>query len=55
MEPDYKRTAKKDANKSMAITVQGHEVALIFADAPNPQVVAQVRQALLSAYFPAKR
>ena len=40
---------------SMMISVEGHRVALHFADEPNPQVAAQVRQALLSYCFPAKQ
>lgn len=48
--------AEKGNNKpNMTMIVEGHEVALIFADTPNPQVAAQIRQVLLGAYFPAKR
>ena len=55
MESGYKRNTKKGVDSDMSITVQGHEVALCFADAPNPQVAAQVKQALLGVYFPVKR
>ena len=51
MEPDYKRTEKNDAHNSMAITVQGHKVALFFADQPNIQVALKIKQALLGTYL----
>lgn len=54
MQCSFRKETKKNGN-SITTTVQGREVALIFANAPNTQVVAQVRQALLGAYFPAKR
>ena len=55
MQSNYKRSVEENAHSSMAITVEGHQVALYFADEPNPQVAAQVRQALLSCCFPAKQ
>ena len=55
MQSDYKKEAKANEYNSMAITVEGHQVALYFADEPNPQVAAQVRQALLNCCFPAKQ
>lgn len=55
MQSTYKRSAEENARNSMAITVEGRQVALFFADEPNPQVAAQVRQALLGVCFPAKQ
>ena len=55
MQSAYKKEIKENEHNSMAITVEGHQVALYFADEPNPQVAAQVRQALLGACFPAKQ
>ena len=55
MQSNYKRNAEENAHNSMAITVEGRQVALHFADEPNPQVAEQVRQALLSCCFPAKK
>ena len=55
MQSDYKKEAKANEHNSMAITVEGHQVTLHFADEPNPQVAAQVRQALLNCFFPAKQ
>ena len=55
MQGDYKRSVEFNARDSMAITVEGRQVALYFADEPNPQVAVQVRQALLSCCFPAKQ
>lgn len=55
MQSNYKRSAEFSAHNSMAITVEGRQVALYFADEPNPQVAAQVRQALLSCCFPVKQ
>ena len=52
MERDLK-TAAKDALNSMAITVQGHDVALYFADHPNTQVALKIKQALLGTYLTA--
>ena len=52
MENGCKRIAKKDVHKSMAITVQGHEVTLLFADEPNTQVANKIKQALLGMYLP---
>ena len=52
MERDLK-TAAKDAHNSMAITVQGHDVALYFADHPNTQVTLKIKQALLGTYLTA--
>lgn len=46
---------KMNSGPTMDITVQGYEVALHFADKPNPQAAMQVRQALLSICLPAKR
>ena len=46
---------KSNSGKKMTTTIQGREVILYFADQPNPQVAAQVQQALLGAYFPSKR
>ena len=48
-------TINNSGNNSMTISVEGRQVALYFADEPNPQVAAQVRQALLSCCFPAKQ
>ena len=53
MQSNYKRNAEENARNSMAITVEGHQVALYFASEPNPQVAAQIKQALLSTCFPA--
>ena len=47
-------TANISQKNSMTISVEGRQVALFFADEPNPQVAVQVRQALLGAFFPAK-
>ena len=47
-------TINNSGNNSMTISVEGRQVALHFTDEPNPQVAAQVRQALLGACFPAK-
>ena len=55
MQSDYKSSYEKNMHNSMAITVEGHQVALHFTDEPNPQVAEQVRQALLSVCLPAKR
>lgn len=55
MQSDYKRSSEKNAHNSMTISVEGHQVALHFADEPNPQIAAQVRQALLSCCFPVKQ
>ena len=55
MQSDHKRYSEKSARSSMAITVEGHQVALYFANEPNPQVAVQVKQALLGSYFPEKR
>ena len=55
MQSDYKKEAEQNAHNSMAITVEGHQVALHFANEPNPQVAVQVKQALLGSYFPEKR
>ena len=49
-----KATSSSEKN-SMTISVEGRQVALHFADEPNPQVAKQVRQALLSCCFPAKQ
>lgn len=35
----------------ITITVQGHEVAMRFAEKPNLQVALQVKQALLGNYL----
>ena len=35
----------------MIITVQGREVAMQFAEKPNPQVALQVKQALMGNYL----
>ena len=40
---------KQDAR--MIITVQGREVAMQFAEKPNPQVALQVKQALMGNYL----
>ncbi len=53
MDRNYKGAAKKDAQRSMAITVQGHEVALFFEDQPNTQVALKIKQALLGTYLTA--
>ena len=42
---------KQDAR--MIITVQGREVAMQFAEKPNPQVALQVKQALMGNYLAA--
>ena len=55
MQSNYKRNAELNTHDSIAITVEGHQVALYFANEPNPQVAVQVRQALLSCCFPAKQ
>ena len=47
MQSAYKKEIKENEHNS--------QVALYFADEPNPQVAAQVRQALLGACFPAKQ
>lgn len=48
-------SSSEKSNNSMTISVEGHQVALYFADEPNPQVAEQVRQALFGACFPAKQ
>ena len=48
-------TINNNGKNSTTISVEGRQVALHFADEPNPQVAAQVRQALLSCCFPAKQ
>lgn len=53
MDRNYKDAVKKDDHSSMAITVQGHEVALLFADHPNTQVALKIKQALLGTYLTA--
>ena len=53
MDCEYKGAAKNDAHNSMAITVQGHKVALFFADQPNTQVALKIKQALLGTYLTA--
>ncbi len=53
MECNYRRNSPKGSHNSMAITVQGYQVALCFADEPNTQVAAQVKQALLGMYLAA--
>ena len=53
MEHNYERTTKKDDCNSMAITVQGHEVALIFSNQPNTQIALKIKQALLGTYLTA--
>ena len=55
MQSDHKRSPEKNAHKSMAIAVEGYQVALHFTDKPNPQVAEQIKQALLGVCFPAKR
>ena len=55
MENDYNRTVKKDAHQSMAITVQGHEVTLLFADEPNTQIALKIKKALLGTYLAAEK
>ncbi len=53
MECNYRRSSPKGGGSSMAITVQGYQVALRFADEPNTQVASQVKQALLGMYLAA--
>ena len=53
MDCEYKGAAKNNAHNSMAITVQGHKVALFFADQPNTQVALKIKQALLGTYLTA--
>lgn len=55
MENDYNKIAKKNAHQSMAITVQGHEVTLLFADEPNTQIALKIKQALLGTYLTAEK
>ena len=55
MENDHNKTVKKEAYQSMAITVQGHEVTLFFADEPNTQIALKIKQALLGTYLTAEK
>ena len=48
-------TININEKNSMTISVEGRQVDLHFANKPNPQVAAQVRQALLSCCFPVKQ
>ena len=44
------RTQAANSQK-MKITVQGRRVVLCFAEKPNPEVAARVKQALLGTYM----
>ena len=53
MENSYKRSAEENAHNSMAITVEGHQVALYFAREPDIQVALKIKQALLGTFLTA--
>lgn len=40
----------EEETPEMHITVQGYKVTLCFAEKPNPEAAALVKQTLLSAY-----
>jgi len=46
---------KTTGPSSMKVKVDGHEVTLHFAPEPDLHVAIWVKQALLSAYLPAKK
>lgn len=49
------KAEEKKRNTRMTVTVQGREVSMQFAEKPNPQVAAQVKQALLGTYLPVRK
>ena len=53
MENNYKRSAEENLRSSMAITVEGHKVALYFAQEPDIQIAIKIKQALLGTYLTA--
>ena len=53
MQSDHKRSPEKSTHNSMAITVEGHQVALYFAREPDIQVALKIKQALLGTFLTA--
>ena len=53
MENDYKKSSEENTHNSMAITVEGHKVALYFAQEPDIQIAIKIKQALLGTYLTA--
>ena len=49
------KSEKNRSNAKMTTVIQGHEVVLLFTEMPNPQIVLQVKRALLGTYMAAER